>query len=72
MQEYLHFGWHSNFCRMDTGNRVCNVYSARINLVSVYKHNAELLKEAGEKVNAGEAIAIVGNSGENYRATPPF
>lgn len=34
------------------------------NLISVYKHNAELLKKTGERVNAGEAIAIVGNSGE--------
>lgn len=34
------------------------------NLISVYKHNSQLLKEAGTKVNAGEGIAIVGNSGE--------
>lgn len=33
-------------------------------LISVYKHNAELLKSTGDKVNAGEAIAIIGNSGE--------
>jgi len=34
------------------------------NLISVYKHNAELLKKVGMKVKAGDAIAIVGNSGE--------
>ncbi len=34
------------------------------NLVSVYKHNAELLKNTGDKVKAGEAVAIIGNSGE--------
>jgi murein DD-endopeptidase MepM/ murein hydrolase activator NlpD len=34
------------------------------NLLSVYKHNAELLKRSGDKVKAGEPIAIVGNSGE--------
>lgn len=33
-------------------------------LISVYKHNAELLKKAGTFVNAGEILAIVGNSGE--------
>ena len=34
------------------------------NLISVYKHNAELLKKVGNFINAGEIIAIVGNSGE--------
>ncbi|MCB0479933.1 MAG: M23 family metallopeptidase [Flavobacteriales bacterium] len=34
------------------------------NLISVYKHNSVLLKKIGDKVEAGEAIAIVGNSGE--------
>jgi murein DD-endopeptidase MepM/ murein hydrolase activator NlpD len=34
------------------------------NLISVYKHNAELLKNAGDVINAGEAIAIIGNTGE--------
>jgi murein DD-endopeptidase MepM/ murein hydrolase activator NlpD len=33
-------------------------------LVSVYKHNSELLKSTGDKVKAGEAVAIIGNSGE--------
>lgn len=34
------------------------------NLISVYKHNAELLKNVGARVKAGDAIAIIGNSGE--------
>ena len=34
-------------------------------LISVYKHNAVLLKKTGDIVKAGEAIAIIGNSGEN-------
>jgi murein DD-endopeptidase MepM/ murein hydrolase activator NlpD len=34
------------------------------NLISVYKHNAELLKRTGNMVKAGDAIAIIGNSGE--------
>ncbi|TLX76205.1 M23 family metallopeptidase [Labilibacter sediminis] len=33
-------------------------------LISTYKHNANLLKKAGDKIEAGEAIANVGNSGE--------
>ena len=33
-------------------------------LVSAYKHNAELLKKVNEHVKAGEAIAIMGNTGE--------
>ena len=33
------------------------------NLFSIYKHNAVLLKEEGDFVNAGDAIAIYGNSG---------
>jgi murein DD-endopeptidase MepM/ murein hydrolase activator NlpD len=34
------------------------------NLLSLYKHNAELYKKVGTFVNAGEIISIVGNSGE--------
>ena len=34
------------------------------NLVSVYKHCGSLLKKVGDTVKAGEAIALVGNSGE--------
>ncbi len=34
------------------------------NLVSAYKHNSVLLKKAGQYVKAGEAIAVIGNSGE--------
>lgn len=33
-------------------------------LISVYKHNSALLKKQGDLVKAGEAIAIIGNSGE--------
>jgi murein DD-endopeptidase MepM/ murein hydrolase activator NlpD len=34
------------------------------NLMTIYKHNERLLKQVGEVVKAGEAIACVGNSGE--------
>ncbi|MFP4448352.1 MAG: M23 family metallopeptidase [Bacteroidales bacterium] len=33
-------------------------------IISIYKHNAELLKEVGDFVEAGDAIAIIGDSGE--------
>ena len=36
----------------------------RGNLISVYKHNAELLKKVGNFVSGGEIISIVGNTGE--------
>lgn len=36
----------------------------RGNVISVYKHNAELLKEVGNFVNAGEIISIIGNTGD--------
>ena len=40
------------------------------NIVSVYKHNANLLKETGDLVRAGESISIVGDSGELYTSGP--
>lgn len=36
----------------------------RGDLISVYKHNAELLKKVGNFVSGGEIISIVGNTGE--------
>ncbi len=34
------------------------------NLFSFYKHNSALLKKSGQFVKAGDAIAVIGNSGE--------
>jgi len=34
-------------------------------LISIYKHNSSLLKKEGENVEAGDPIAIIGNSGEH-------
>lgn len=33
-------------------------------LISIYKHNSQLLKKAGNTVKAGDVIAIIGNTGE--------
>jgi murein DD-endopeptidase MepM/ murein hydrolase activator NlpD len=40
------------------------------NIVTVYKHNSGLLKETGDLVRAGEAISVVGDSGELYTSGP--
>ncbi len=43
---------------------VIGIQHTRGNLISVYKHNSELLKNVGSFVAGGEIIAIVGNTGE--------
>jgi len=40
------------------------------NIISVYKHNASLLKEMGDLVRAGDVISVVGDSGELYTTGP--
>ena len=47
---------------IETGNTIQIQHDD--NLISVYKHNSVLLKNAGDKVQAGDPIAIIGNSGE--------
>jgi murein DD-endopeptidase MepM/ murein hydrolase activator NlpD len=47
---------------LETGNTI--IIQHADNIISVYKHNAKLLKRQGSRVKAGDAIAIVGNSGE--------
>ncbi len=46
---------------IDTGYTIAVQHSN--NLLSVYKHNSALLKTTGSFVRAGEAIAIIGESG---------
>jgi murein DD-endopeptidase MepM/ murein hydrolase activator NlpD len=47
---------------MDTGYSIFIQHEN--NILSVYKHNAELFKTVGDKVKSGDVIAIMGNSGE--------
>jgi len=47
---------------MDTGNTIAIQHTN--NIVTFYKHNSALLKKVGDYVRAGEAIAIIGNTGE--------
>lgn len=46
----------------ETGNVIIVEHS--YGLLSIYKHNASLTKEQGEKVRKGEVIATVGSTGE--------
>ena len=46
---------------LETGNTIGIQHSN--NLISFYKHNSALLKKTGSFVKAGEAVAIIGNSG---------
>ncbi len=45
-----------------TGNVI--IIQHKDNIISVYEHNSVLMKKAGDNVQAGDVIAIVGNSGE--------
>jgi murein DD-endopeptidase MepM/ murein hydrolase activator NlpD len=46
---------------LETGNTIGIQHDN--NIITFYKHNSSLLKEAGSFVKAGEAIAIIGNTG---------
>jgi murein DD-endopeptidase MepM/ murein hydrolase activator NlpD len=45
-----------------TGNVI--IIQHKDNIISVYEHNSVLMKKIGDHVQAGDVIAIVGNSGE--------
>lgn len=46
---------------LETGNTIGIQHEN--NIITFYKHNSSLLKKAGSYVKAGEAIAIIGNTG---------
>ncbi len=47
---------------LDFGNTIAIQHTN--NIVTFYKHNSLLLKKVGSNVKAGEAVAIIGNTGE--------
>ena len=47
---------------MEAGNTI--IVQHPNDILSAYKHNSVLLKNTGDRVEAGEAIAIIGNTGE--------
>ena len=53
----IYAGWNE-----ETGNTIQIQHTDDI--VSTYKHNEKLLKKTGDKVKAGTAIALVGNTGD--------
>ena len=53
------------FANWSIDNGYCIGIQHEDSYFSIYKHNATLLKKEGEYVRAGEAIAILGRSGDN-------
>lgn len=47
---------------LETGNSI--IIQHPNDIITAYKHNSSLLKKIGDRVAAGEAIAIIGNTGE--------
>lgn len=53
----------------NTTGHVIGIWHAKNNLISFYKHNSRLFKTVGSYVFAGEAIAVIGNTGINSSGT---
>jgi murein DD-endopeptidase MepM/ murein hydrolase activator NlpD len=53
------------FANWSVDNGYCIGIQHEDSYFSIYKHNATLLKKEGEYVRAGEAVAILGRSGDN-------
>lgn len=58
------------FCGYMPGNGYVILLQHATNLVSAYKHCGSLLKSPGDKVTAGEVIALVGDSSEGEEGKP--
>lgn len=53
----IYSGWNS------TEGHVLQIQHSN-NLLSIYKHNSDLLKKTGDYVKAGEPVAVIGDTGE--------
>lgn len=53
----------------NTTGYVVGIWHSKYNLLSFYKHNSRLFKTVGSHVFAGEAIAVIGNTGINSSGT---
>ncbi len=52
-----------------TTGHVLGIWHSQQNLVSFYKHNSKVFPQVGDYVFAGEAIAVIGNTGINSSGT---
>ena len=53
----------------NTTGYVVGIWHSKYNMISFYKHNSRLFKSVGAHVFAGEAIAVIGNTGINSSGT---
>jgi murein DD-endopeptidase MepM/ murein hydrolase activator NlpD len=53
----------------NTTGHVLGIWHSQSNLISFYKHNSRTFKTVGAFVFAGEAIAVIGNTGINSSGT---
>lgn len=53
----------------NTTGYVVGIWHSKYNMLSFYKHNSRLFKSVGAHVFAGEAIAVIGNTGINSSGT---
>ena len=58
------------FCRLAARAWACSSSWTTADTQSLYAHNEQLYKAAGDRVKAGEAIATVGDTGGRERAGP--
>ncbi len=52
-----------------TTGHVIGIWHARESLISFYKHNKKVYRQVGDFIFAGEAVAVIGNTGINSFGT---